>query len=302
MNSGGLTVQGWSAIDAVTGEIITNGAAENIVVPMDALEEPVATTVIKTVTNLDAAAAVGDEFATVVEIFDALGAAHQLTVTFTNTAPGAWDYTATLPGDEVVGGVAGVPFEIDAGDVAFDDTGLLAFVGGAAAADVAQVTPAWANGAVANAWDWDLVGLDGAGNLTGFASASTTSSIERDGSEPGMTQRVNVDGDGNLVATLGSGETVNLAQLSIASFNNPKGLTKIGGNLYAANQATGVANLGTAGTNGRGSVVGGSLEQSNVDMALEFTRMILAQRGYQASSRTITASDEMLLETLNLKR
>jgi flagellar hook protein FlgE len=117
-----------------------------------------------------------------------------------------------------------------------------------------------------------------------------------------MTQRVNVDGDGNLVATLGSGETVNLAQLSIASFNNPKGLTKIGGNLYAANQATGVANLGTAGTNGRGAVVGGSLEQSNVDMALEFTRMILAQRGYQASSRTITASDEMLLETLNLKR
>ena len=77
---------------------------------------------------------------------------------------------------------------------------------------------------------------------------------------------------------------------------------KLGSNLYGVSQDAGVANVGVAGTGGRGTIVGSALEQSNVDVAQEFTQMILAQRGYQANSRTITVSDEVLVETLQLKR
>ncbi|MGE0039770.1 MAG: flagellar hook-basal body complex protein, partial [Vicinamibacterales bacterium] len=81
-----------------------------------------------------------------------------------------------------------------------------------------------------------------------------------------------------------------------------KGLEKLGSNRYGESQAAGIANVGTAGTGGRGSLIGSALEQSNVDIAQEFTRMIFAQRGYQANSKTITTADEMLLETLQIKR
>ena len=93
-----------------------------------------------------------------------------------------------------------------------------------------------------------------------------------------------------------------MAQLSLANFNNPEGLVKLGKNQFSESQASGVPSIGTAGTGGRGTLIGSALEQSNVDIAQEFTQMILAQRGYQANSKTITVSDELLVDTLNLKR
>jgi flagellar hook protein FlgE len=88
----------------------------------------------------------------------------------------------------------------------------------------------------------------------------------------------------------------------MASFNNPQGLVKGGTNLFSESEASGTPSIGTAGSGGRGTIIGGALEQSNVDIAQEFTQMILAQRGYQANSKSITVADELLLETLNLKR
>jgi flagellar hook protein FlgE len=90
--------------------------------------------------------------------------------------------------------------------------------------------------------------------------------------------------------------------LALANFNNPQGLVKAGGNLLAESGTSGSANVGTAGTGGRGTLIGSSLEQSNVDIAQEFTQMILAQRGYQANSKSINVADELLLEALNLRR
>jgi len=89
---------------------------------------------------------------------------------------------------------------------------------------------------------------------------------------------------------------------ALATFNNLKGLVKLGSNRYGETQAAGLPNVGVAGTGGRGTLIGSALEQSNVDIAQEFTQMILAQRGYQANSKTITVSDEILVDTLNLKR
>ena len=90
------------------------------------------------------------------------------------------------------------------------------------------------------------------------------------------------------MATFGAGQTVAVGQLALANFNNPKGLVKLGSNRYGESQAAGIPNVGVAGTGGRGTLIGSALEQSNVDIAHEFTQMILAQRGYQANSKTIT--------------
>ena len=118
----------------------------------------------------------------------------------------------------------------------------------------------------------------------------------------GQVSQVSIDPDGQIIATFGAGQTVAVGQLALANFNNPKGLVKLGANRFGEGQAAGTANVGTAGTGGRGTLVGSAIEQSNVDIAQEFTQMILAQRGYQANSRTITVSDEVLVETLQLKR
>ena len=93
-----------------------------------------------------------------------------------------------------------------------------------------------------------------------------------------------------------------VGQLTLANFNNPKGLVKLGSNRYSESAAAGIPNVGIAGTGGRGTIIGSALESSNVDIAQEFTQMILAQRGYQANSRSITVADEILVETLQMKR
>ena len=113
---------------------------------------------------------------------------------------------------------------------------------------------------------------------------------------------ITIGPDGTITATFGAGQAVNIGQLALATFNNPKGLVKLGSSLYGVSAAAGIPNVGVAGTGGRGTLIGSALEQSNVDIAQEFTQMILAQRGYQANGKTITVSDEILVETLNLKR
>ncbi len=104
------------------------------------------------------------------------------------------------------------------------------------------------------------------------------------------------------MASFGTGTTVTVGQLALATFNNPQGLVKLGTNLYSESPGSGAAVIGRAGTASRGALIGGALEQSNVDIAHEFTQMILAQRGYQASGKGITVADELMQETLNLKR
>jgi flagellar hook protein FlgE len=139
-------------------------------------------------------------------------------------------------------------------------------------------------------------------SITGFSTTSATSSKSQNGSAAGTADNVIITSDGSIQATFGTGQSVAVAQLALAGFNNPKGLVKLGANRFGESQAAGIPNVGTAGTGGRGTLIGSALEQSNVDIAQEFTQMILAQRGYQANSKTITVSDEILVDTLNLKR
>lgn len=294
----GLAVQGYTQTDPITGEIIATGQPTDIVIPPGVLRAPGPTTQFGTVSNLDAGAAVGDTFTASVQIYDALGEVHVATVTYTNTAPGAWTYDVSVDGGEVTGGTAGTPQSLAAGNVTFGPNGLLT----APAADVVITSPAWANGAAATNFTWDLFDANGQASLTGYAAPSATSSITQNGYAAGTINPITIDADGRIQASIGTGRTIVIAQLAIATFNNPQGLFKVGSNRFAETQAAGIPNVGTANTGGRGAVFGSALEQSNVDIAQEFTQMILAQRGYQANSRSITVADELLVETLNLKR
>ena len=299
----GWTVQGYTEIDPVTGEVMATGQPSDIIVPPGVLRAPFATTNFATATNLNANAAVASTFTAAVQVYDSLGAAHVATITYTRQpAAGAWAYDITVPGADVAGGVAGTPSSVGAGTVTFDATGQLATVNGGAPADVAIATPAWTNGAGASNWTWDLVDPNGVASLTGFAVASATSSINQNGAAPGTMDNLSISQDGLISATFGAGQAVSIAQIAMANFNNPKGLAKLGSNRYTETAAAGIPSVGIAGTGGRGTLIGSALEQSNVDIAQEFTQMILAQRGYQANSKTITVSDELLLETLQLKR
>jgi flagellar hook protein FlgE len=299
----GQFVQGYTAIDAATGKVNTTGQPTNITVPPGVLRPPTPTTQFSATTNLDAGAAANATFSTPIQVFDSLGTAHVLNMDYKKTGAGTWSYTLTAPGEEVAGGTAGTPSVIGtAGTLTFGPNGNLTQVDGAAAADVTFTTPAWQDGASASTLKWAVLDAGGTPALTSFSAASATSSIDQNGSPAGQVQAISINSAGEIIASFGAGQTVSVGQLALASFNNPQGLVKLGANEYGESQSAGLPNVGVAGTGGRGTLTGSALEQSNVDIATEFTQMILAQRGYQANAKTITVSDQLLVDTLNLKQ
>jgi len=309
----GYKVQGYTDVDPVSGKIITSGEPKEIKIPPGVLRAPTPTSVITMASNLDASATVGDTLDASMQVYDSLGAAHVMSVTYTNTAPGQWTYSMSLPGAEMTPASA-TPVVVAAGAVAFDSNGVLQSItptapstgGGSASpgpiAPIQFTTPAFANGATGSTIDWNVVDDNKVASLSGFASPSATSSKTQNGSPAGRVDLVSIANDGTITAKVGAGEAAAVARLSLATFNNFKGLVDIGANKFQSSLESGLPNVGEPGTGGRGTVLGSALEQSNVDIAYEFTQMILAQRGYQANSKSITVSDELLVDTLSMKR
>jgi flagellar hook protein FlgE len=153
----GQKVQGYTAIDPVTNQVITTGQTTAITVAPGVLRAPVATSQFRPLTNLDASAANGDTFTTSIQMFDSLGASHVTTMTYTKTGAGAWDYELTADGADVQGGTTGVPSSLATGSLTFDGTGTLTGVNGGAPTDVSIITPAWSNGATASSLQWDIL-------------------------------------------------------------------------------------------------------------------------------------------------
>jgi flagellar hook protein FlgE len=145
-------------------------------------------------------------------------------------------------------------------------------------------------------------GSQGAGNITSFATASAVTATDQDGFSAGSLNGFSLssDRDGTIVATFTNGQTTKVGQLAIAIFNAQDGLRHMGGNFFGQTIASGQPSIGAAGTGGRGDVVGGTLEQSNVDIASELTQLIVAQRGFQANSRVITSINQTLQDLLQL--
>jgi flagellar hook protein FlgE len=136
---------------------------------------------------------------------------------------------------------------------------------------------------------------------TQYSSESDVISQSQDGYATGTLVSLSIDGDGNILGNYSNGEPRKLARIALAKFSNPLGLTKVGNNLYEASDESGTAVIGTVGS-GVGKIFTNSLEMSNVDLAQEFVKMITTQRGFQANSKIITTTDELLGELINLKR
>jgi len=137
--------------------------------------------------------------------------------------------------------------------------------------------------------------------LTSFSGQSSVAATKQDGSAAGTLQSFTISQDGTLVGVFSNGLKQNIAQLAVANFNNPMGLEQAGDSMYRTTSNSGVAQLGAAGSAGRGILQQGALEMSNVDLAQEFTNLVIAERGFQANSRVITTSDELLQDLVNLK-
>jgi len=137
--------------------------------------------------------------------------------------------------------------------------------------------------------------------LTGFSAPSTASARSQDGYGLGVLSNISIDAAGTITGIFTNGVSRVLAQIYIADFNNPAGLLKSGRNLYQTSANSGDPIIGIAGSGSSASITSGALEISNVDLAQEFTSMIVSQRGFQANARVITTSDDMLNELVNLK-
>jgi len=138
--------------------------------------------------------------------------------------------------------------------------------------------------------------------VTQFAEASSTKVFEQDGYGMGYLENFKIDQAGKITAVYSNGSTRTLGQVALATFTNPNGLEKAGETNFLRSNNSGMANIGPSGIAGKGKLIAGALEMSNVDLAEQFTDMIVVQRGFQANSKTIQTSDQMLQELLTLKR
>jgi flagellar hook protein FlgE len=238
-------------------------------------------------------------FSTGITIYDSLGQAHQANVYFRRNGAGDWEWHALTDGGGLNGGTAGVQMEIANGTATSDAQGRLT-----ASTTTSNFTPAGAVSPQPLTFNFGTAvpagtGLDG---LTQFASPSGTTFLNQDGYGSGDLARISIDNEGRVVGAFTNGQTRILGQVALSSFEAPDQMQRIGSNLYAETPGGGPANIGEPGSGTRGSLTAGALEQSNVDLASEFIRMIAAQRGFQANSKTLTTADQLLAELMTIKR
>ncbi len=294
-------VQGWNEVN---GKVDTNGAVGDITVPTGNLRQPFATSTFSADLNLNSAATVGaadGSFSTPIQIVDSLGSTHVVTLTFTKTAPGAWSYEATLPGGDLTAGKAGTPSSLAKGTLTFDAQGRLK-TPAAAGALVAVPITGLADGAADLAMNWSLYTPSGTARLTQIAEPSAVSASLQDGTDGAQLVSVNISDGGAVLAKYSNGQEKAVGQLALASIRNPDSLLASGNNNFAVGAFTAPPVIGAADTGGRGHIIGGALEGSTVDIAREFTNLIMFQRGYEANAKVITAEDELSQATINLKR
>ncbi|AJE04345.1 flagellar basal-body rod protein FlgF [Geobacter pickeringii] len=303
VNPDGYQVQGYGIIPG-TGQ--SNGVLGAINLTSFASTPPKQTANVKMVVNLDSTQTTPalpwdptnpvatSNFSTSLSVYDSLGNAHTATAYFRKTAANAWDWHVIIP-DATAGTPGSVTTPIN-GTLAFSSTGAL--TAQTPTAGTAQ-NITFANGStVPQPVLFDL----GVGATTQYASASIVSSQTQDGYYQGTLTKVTIDDKGYVNGVYSNGQLQKLYQVALAKFSSNDGLSKSGGSLFEETLASGQPMLSNAATPGVGKILSNSLEQSNVDMAAQFVKMITTQRGYSANSKTITTADEMLQEVLGLKR
>jgi flagellar hook protein FlgE len=225
------------------------------------------------------------------EVFDSLGNAHNLTITFTHVNENEWSYDVTLPEEP------NILLTNTTGTVLFTQQGLIST--GNPALPVTFQAPGADPSAINFIYDGNGDPILG---ITQFASTTTTAAREQDGYQMGVLTDFETDNSGTLIGFFDNGQRRPIARLTLANFMNPEGLQRVGDTAFRDSANSGSPVLLQPGTGSAGAVFSGFLEQSNVDLAQEFTNMIITQRGLQANSRVFTAQDEILNEIVNLKR
>ena len=301
--STGMHLLGWSA-DA-EGVVDTTQALAAITIPFGQSMAR-ATGNVEFQGNLSAEDATGSDVTTQFGVYDSLGGIHTLELVFTRVAgtPVTWnlaanELTTDASGNVVRTALTGAAGSISDGTITFDDEGQIVdenAAGGGTLCPTIELTRVYGNGAQDASITIDL------STITGLASDSEVDATSQDGLEAGSLDSFNVDSYGQVIGTFSNGLSKVLGQLALAKFVNQGGLTREGQNLYSVSVNSGTAQYSTAGQDGRGLINAGYLEMSNVDLAQQFTNMIVAQRGFQANSRVITTSDQLLEELVNLKR
>lgn len=242
------------------------------------------------------------DFSTAVRVYDTTGTAQSVSLHFFKRGDSEWEWHASADGGVLQGGVAGQMQQIAAGKLTFTPEGKL---------NTDEITEsnisfrgAQANQKIDFNFGDSIISRKGTGVVgsTMYGSKSQVYRQLQDGAAAGTLSSFSVDEQGVVSGSYSNGQTKPLAQMAVARFENNEGLYKLGGNRFKEAVLSGAALVGAAGEGGRGTLVSKTLESSNVDLANEFVHMIQTQRNFQANAKTITTSDELMQDIINLKR
>lgn len=265
-------------------QVVGNG---DIKVPIGAGAAGLPTSIVRFQGNLNKNMAIGDTANTGIQVYDSQSGPQNLQVVFTKTAINTYSVSATIPGATVT--VPPTPVTFDNSGVLLSPATLDITVSGIPGANTQTIT----------------LNLGIPGQTTGiqqFGGATGVAAITQNGLGAGTLTQVSIDDNGIIQGQFTNGRTIPLAQLALASFNNEGGLIRIGNNYFQGGPGSGEPLVGSAGSGSRGLIQGSSLEGSTVDIAIEFSRLIIAQRGFQVNARTITAANDTLQELANIIR
>lgn len=241
-------------------------------------------------------------YSTGVEIYDSQGNKHLLQMFFNKTADRQWEYRGLVDGKDITGSEAGEMAEVCKGKLVFTVDGKLE------SQEMTDSNFNFAGGALQNQQIKLNFGDDiasGGKGLDGTKQYGKNSDLvgwNQDGAAAGTITSLSFSDEGTLTAVYSNGQAQDLAQIALAKFENPEALFKVGNNRLKESRDSGPASIGSPGAAGRGKLFAKSLERSTVDLATEFVNMIQNQRGFQANAKTITTTDELLNEVIQLKR
>jgi flagellar hook protein FlgE len=317
----GMRVQGWMAQE-VDGKLVINTAAttSDLKIPVGSKDPAKETTQAWMACNLDKRS---DAWQSDLKIFDSTGVQHTLRIQFTKSPeqPNQWRAVATVDPDAVTPtqtlvNVGAAGNAANAFTINFDNYGAISSVvdeqgdemnTGLLNLNVSYLVPDTNPDAEGNPVRQNIqLNLGQIGDfkaaVTQQAESSSTKFYEQNGYGQGYLETFKIDQAGMITAVYSNGSNRTIGQIALASFTNNGGLEKEGDNMFKVSNNSGMANISEAGIAGKGKFLAGTLEMSNVDLSDAFTDMIVTQRGFQANSKTITTSDEMLQELLTLKR
>ncbi|MBU9720325.1 MULTISPECIES: flagellar hook protein FlgE [Bacillaceae] len=279
VNSNGLRVQGYGV--GADGNINEAAGIGSLQIPAGMTIPPQATTEATVRGNLDSETVVGNSRNIEFYVVDEIGRPHLIEVSFTKDSNNEWSYAVSSESAAVTGGTTGT-LEFNSGNLDDDNT---------------ELTLVFNDPNINNvAFNLDF------SRITQYDRNSNVDIYSVNGNIDGTLESYNISSTGEINGVFSNGQVRLLGQIALASFNNPEGLTKSGANTYQVSNNSGMPQVGFPSDGGRGSLTGAALEMSNVDLSEEFTEMIVAQRGFQANTRIITTSDEILQELVNLKR